>query len=457
MTIKIRPKVNEDQMLDILEAAELVGEQEAIKQFKKTHTVRNRRWVKRKNAMTKEKIEKVVPVEAETDVEVVGEGHYVPMGVISFAQLKAEQEAEEVAENVKELTEQYVQLLWNVMFSADTADKIAGLKTLSDEFAGELQRVLSTAPSTETEALEDGLIEGAFTETFKGVSMSFAEAGEDSEVAYLFMQPIEPGWGNTRDNHYYPKEMLERDAGKFVGAKMYETDHNQAEKSTRTWVSSIKAMEGFTESGAPIAKVAIIDKDFEQKLRKLAKADMLGSMECSIMAAGKARKGFELDGRKGNVVEAITDVASVDWVTKAGAGGKALSLAESEVPVDEKEIEKVVPQEETPAEEPVIEAEAEAVIIKEQEVDEEPLAAEVVKEVLAASNLPKPSLKRLSEGTYEDTEALEAAIAYEVSYIKELSGSGKPFGLSESDNEPKPVSVEELNTRKDEVNKKYLR
>ena len=96
MTIKIRPKLDEDQMLDIIEAAEVLGEQEAVKQFKKAHTVRNRRWVKRNNAMTKDKIEKVVPAEAETDVEVVGEGHYVPMGVTSFAQLKAEQEAEEV-------------------------------------------------------------------------------------------------------------------------------------------------------------------------------------------------------------------------------------------------------------------------------------------------------------------------------------------------------------------------
>jgi len=175
------------------------------------------------------------------------------------------------------------------------------------------------------------------------------------------------------------------------------------------------------------------------------------------MAAGKARKGFELDGRKGNVVEAITDVASVDWVTKAGAGGKALSLAESEVPVEKKEEDKVVPQEETPAVEPVVEAEAEAVIIKEQEADEEPLTDEQAKEVLAASNLPKPSLKRLSEATYKTNEDLEAAIAIEIQYVKELTGSGKPTGLAEGNNGPKPVDLGEVDKRKDEVNKKYLR
>ena len=58
---------------------------------------------------------------------------------------------------------------------------------------------------------------------------------------------------------------------------------------------------------------------------------------------------------------------------------------------------------------------------------------------------------------YSASYCLQAAIADEVTYVKELTGSGKPTGLSESNKEPKPVSEDEVNTLKDEVNKKYLR
>jgi hypothetical protein len=52
-------------------------------------------------------------------------------------------------------------------------------------------------------------------------------------------------------------------------------------------------------------------------------------LNVSIQASGTA-KPFELDGRKGKIVETINpEGANVDWVTRAGAGGHALRLAES--------------------------------------------------------------------------------------------------------------------------------
>ena len=467
MTRKIRPNLSEEQQLSISDHAEEIGEDAAVKEFKKTHTVRNRRWVERRQKVS-EKTEQVketpalpVPENDEKVKEYAVEGTYIPMGVTSFAQLKTEQAAEEVADNVKELTEQYTQLLWNIMYSSETGDKIAGVKTLSAEFATELEKVLNETPSVESEPLPEGVVEGAFKESF-GSSAVLIEDNEKSDVLYLDIQVIEPGWGNTRDNHYYPREMLKAHSDVFLGAKMYETDHKPNEKSTRTWVSTVKEITGFTETGAPVARVAIHDSNFAQRIRNLNEADLLSKMECSIMAAGRAKKGFELDGRKGSVVESITDVAAVDWVTSAGAGGKALSLAESEEGMkDEKKDTKPTEDKKTdtkPAEAKTEKPADVNISEQEQEAEEEvtAISGEIVESVLAATNLPDASKKRLSEGQYDTKDTLNTVIAAEIDYVKELIGSGKPKNLSES-NEPKPVSAEEIGKLKDEVNLKHLR
>ncbi|MFA5323883.1 MAG: hypothetical protein WC373_14525, partial [Smithella sp.] len=76
----------------------------------------------------------------------------------------------------------------------------------------------------------------------------------------------------------------------------------------------------------------------------------------------------------------------------------------------------------------------------------------------SASRLPVISQQRLAEKSYFDLSELTTAITSETDYIKSVSGSGKPFGLSESESPtPKQVDIAEINRRKDEVNKKYLR
>jgi hypothetical protein len=155
-------------------------------------------------------------------------------------------------------------------------------------------------------------------------------AGRDNLVPlHLDVALIRPGWGNKRDNHYYSAEVLARDAKVFTGAKMYESDHREGEKSTRTWVSTVKGIQGMDADGAPIALVSVHDRNFAERLMALAADGLLGKMECSILASGSARKG-EVNGRKGHIVEAITSAESVDWVTRGGAGGRALQLMESE-------------------------------------------------------------------------------------------------------------------------------
>ena len=226
---------------------------------------------------------------------------------------------------------------------------------------------------------------------------------------------IKPGFGNEKDKHYYPIEVLERDAHVFEGVKMYATDHRPEEKSVRTEVAVITACPvAFTDDGAPIAHAAVHDPDFAEQARNRDKLDTLDTLECSILALGRTRKG-DVDGKEANIVEAITKGQSVDWVTKAGAGGHAVALAESNtggVKMDKEQIEKL----------------------------------------LSESELPQEAQERLAGAEYEDESALRQAVLAEVEYVKTLTGSGQPFGQgpSQGQREEKPLSE-----RLDEVDRRH--
>jgi hypothetical protein len=175
-------------------------------------------------------------------------------------------------------------------------------------------------------------------------------------------------------------------------------------------------------------------------------------MECSILADGTASKApYSENGRKGRQIEAITRVESVDWVTRAGAGGRAIALAESEIGTEMKPKEKQEIQD--TQDEPVVESEV--VVVQESETPEEPteqpvetepatpvetepeptpilMEAGAVRVTLDKSGLPAKAIERLAVLAYADQAALDAAIASEKAYIKEITGSGRPIGLGGS-------------------------
>lgn len=273
--------------------------------------------------------------------------------------------------------------------------------------------------------------EAQLSESASGHALALAEAQAviDGPRAPLLMDValITPGWGNERDNNYYPSKVLRRDARVFEGAKMYTSDHRPGEKSVRTEVSVIKQIKGFTDDGALIAQVAVHDPDFAEATRNRAKLGTLSSLECSILAIGRTKKG-KVNDRKGNIVEAITSAMSVDWVTKGGRGGHAIALAESNTGGEQvAEEEQVTTQQET-------EEESQEATLTEDGGEEEItyLAESEIKEILTASRLPQQAQGRLAEGQYLDAEAVKAAIEQERAYIKELTGSGKPFAQGET-------------------------
>lgn len=173
------------------------------------------------------------------------------------------------------------------------------------------------------------VVEEALAEDAEGTAI-LSEGTPDANAQgplTLRVKLIEPGMGNAKDRHFYGADMLKRNAARFRGAKMFESDHREGEKSTRTWVSTITNVVDYSPTGAPIAEVVVHSPDFAQRVRNLKTAGLLDKLPCSIYAKGNV-KSAEMGGEKVNLVEEITDVSSVDWVTRAGAGGQALAIAE---------------------------------------------------------------------------------------------------------------------------------
>lgn len=437
------------------------GKEQAIKKLKSLYKQEGMDWPEDSSEAA----------EAEPVKESGAEAQYIPMNVFSFAQLEAAEQASELVEDAMELTEQFNGLLCNIVWSQEMPNKIPAIQGLFDEYVQRLQSlwppeemaaeetaqaVTSLEPVAEAQPLQESL-----QESFSSPVAIIEDLAEKSESTLLRLNTviIQPGWGNEADNHFYPAEMLKRDATRFAGAKMYETDHRDEEKSTRTWVSTIEEIQGFTDDGAPIARVVVHDPGFAERLRNLNEANLLKKMECSIMALGRAVPGFELGGRKGKRVDEITEVSSVDWVTRAGAGGHALNLAESADGAGKTEVENTTM--ETDAAVTPIEPETtqETEVIQPSESLPVSLERAAVVELLNETNLPEISKNRLLTGRYESAEEVQEVIKAEIAYIKELTGSGKVTSLgagSQPVNSPLSVSMEEINRRKDAVNQKYI-
>lgn len=395
----------------------------------------------------------------------------------SFSALRATRKTGEVTNRLIDLSYDFRILAENVIYSIDDIDKGAMLRQLSEEFTREadviLGELVTPAESEPIIEAENAAEDVALGESDVGTILSIHESEDvegNIEPLQLDVVVIKPGWGNEKDSHYYSREMLEKNAHAFNGAKMYTTNHNPDQKNVLTEVSQVLACPAaFTSDGAPIARVGVFDAAFAQNIRNRAALGKLEDLNVSIQASGTA-KPFELDGRKGKIVETINpEGANVDWVTRAGAGGHALRLAESaeepdmedeervEEQVEEAAVEEVAIEEQTPEPEAEVEEQEPA---EEEPVEEEeptPLDANAADALLTESNLPDASRERLAETEWSDESTLADAIAAEVAYVTELTGAGRPVGQEPLVVEPvEEKSRDELLREKlDEVDRRH--
>ena len=300
---------------------------------------------------------------------------------------------------------------------------------------------------------------------------SLEEATLDSKgIARIVV--IAPGFGNPVDNHYYPAETLSRDYSVFEGAKMYadhQTDKEEEERpegSIRQWVASLKNVT-YKEGVGIVGDAVIIEPWLQQKLAVLRDKKLLSEMGISIRAAGVGTKD-KIDGKEANVVDRITQVRSVDFVTEAGAGGGVL-LYETEREFDIDVISLGVLRERRPDLVKTIENEVKNTIMKEAKKameDQEritelegkvetvtgerdtaltDLAAEqkarriaeaksAIDEAIGKTDLPDAAKERLVEKfkEAESADGVEEAIQAETDYVNALKESSKPKGMGGS-------------------------
>lgn len=497
---------------DAIQAAVDAGESEvdnpwsiAIANFKKAYTVRGGKWTKRqakaeendmefgdswkievdgKQVAVNELVEawqtlndaatKTVKVPDAPPVEEMDDDDYptyAAPGAMTFADLQAYEDIRTQSRRIQTLTTEFNMLVNNIMYSE--VDKPAALRSLFDEFIALIDAELG-------EAAEPDSGEQTFTESMSGAVIQLAEAdvvesGGPRSPLEMDVILIQPGFGNKKNNHYYPADVLARDSRIFEGVKMYTTDHRPGEKSVRTEVSKIKSIVGLTQGrggiadGSPIARVVVFDPAFAEMVRNRATVNELDSLECSILATGIARKG-KVNGQTANVVESITAASSVDWVSRAGAGGRALNLAESEVDMDIQE-EQV--------EEAVVEQEAEQVILSEdaepvEDITPEPaqetednvtedgppaieteLLAEAQVRELIGNRLPDAAAEWLLEAQYTTNEQVMEAVAKAQQRIKALTGSGAVLGQTARTQETATMTPEKYQARLDEADRRH--
>lgn len=145
----------------------------------------------------------------------------------------------------------------------------------------------------------------------------------------FLVQLITPGWGSSG---YYAQDVLEsaaRDRIWPAGTHMY-LDHPTESETWERPERSVKDLVAVLEEdarwdptrGALVAEARVFSR-WRQPL-----AEMLDAIGVSIRGAAEGDLG-EVDGRTGRVFTRLVEGTSVDFVTKAGRGGRVLQILES--------------------------------------------------------------------------------------------------------------------------------
>jgi hypothetical protein len=163
---------------------------------------------------------------------------------------------------------------------------------------------------------------------------SVASSAETKKIGKKFRSLIVAAdrWGSSA---YYPAEVLERDGSRVfhAGVQMY-ADHqkesekwDQPERSIDRLVGSLASdavFEANGEEGPGLYADVEFHESFVNRINELKK-----DVGLSINATGLTEDA-EMDGRYGPVLVGLLAADSVDVVTRAGAGGKLVSIIESD-------------------------------------------------------------------------------------------------------------------------------
>lgn len=307
--------------------------------------------------------------------------------------------------------------------------------------------------AVETETVTESAIEGEFTPLVEGA------VRRDGTIA---LKLIKAGWGSSG---FYPKDVLERDGPTVFPAKTqmfwdHPTAQQEAERPEGSLTGLAAELIGNARwdengiDGPGLYADAKVFKPYQEAVNELAP-----HIGVSIRAMGRAAQG-EAEGRKGPIIQQLTASKSADFVTKAGAGGKIISMFEAARPQSSK-----VHQEDQVDDKKFTEALAardlEIARLKEGQLLRD--AKDFVRTQVATANVPDVTKTRLVESLSVnppvkdgqlDTEVyatrIKEAITSEVEYLTKAAGygSGRIEGMGGGQSQqPTELKPEEVQTR----------
>ncbi len=348
------------------------------------------------------------------------------------------------------------------------------LETYSDEYAGKLYRASYTLADDGTATLGDPT---QVRVTYEPV----AQTASVSEKRGMLMPPdgereligqaiplvegikrrdgtvpikiIQPGWGSSG---FYPADVLERDGpGVFPAGTHMFLDHPTATEEMERPERSVTQLGAVLESGArwdangPAGPGLYADAkplgEFAERIEDLAP-----HIGVSIRASGIAKQG-EAEGRTGPIIEQLTAGHSVDFVTRAGAGGQVLQLMEAartrpQTPKQEATtVSNTNQQAATPDIAQLIKEALAPITTQLTQLQGERLqdqARAFVRESLQGSQLPAPAITRIVEAASVNPPAtdgaldraalktrLDEAVQAEAAYLASVTGGGSIRGM----------------------------
>lgn len=275
---------------------------------------------------------------------------------------------------------------------------------------------------------------------------------------------IQPGWGSSG---FYSADVLKRDLPKVFkrGTEMFWNHPTAAEEAARpegnldAKAAVLQEDARFIEDGPAGPGGYARAKVFEHYQPFVN--EMGADLGTSIRGGGLFHMG-EADGKKGKIIDALTEGRSVDFVTRPGAGGQVVQLFESagrrptpapqETPMTAEELKEIKDLREAAAKDREALADVRHKLLLQE-------GAGAITAKLTGAKLPDVTKTRISErlarqiptkdGTL-DTEALgklvEAEVASETAYIASLTGAGQVRGMGTTEaalTETDPAKLQE--------------
>ncbi len=363
------------------------------------------------------------------------------------------------------------------------------LETYSDDYAGKLYRASYTLADDGTATLGDPTQVRVTYEPVAQTASVEAQKSQESRKSGLLMQPkesqhggkqpvelvetravpliekslrsdgtmplkiIEPGWGSSG---YYPAEVLERDGPLIfpAGTHMY-FDHPTAAESIERPERSVNELAAVLETGARWDANGPAGPGLYADTKPILKhkdhiEDIAPYIGASIRAAGYTAQG-EAEGQKGPIVEQLTAGHSIDFVTRAGAGGKVLQLMEAARNKSETKQQEATTvsntnqQAATPDIAQLIKEAIAPLTTQLTQLQGERLqdqARAFVRESLQGSQLPAPAITRIVEAASVNPPAQDGAldrtalktrcdeaVQAEAAYLASVTGGGSIRGM----------------------------